>query len=271
MQENLKTTTAAVEAPDTTVEETALGFTIPEITPATDEQILAYLRRSCHLAEVAASAEQDAVVLSLCEQLGITVSDEEWQAAGDAFRMEHKLLSPTATIDWLDHQRISVEAWSEGIKVQLLTDKLKDHLFGITIDNSYFVDRDRHRRVALSQILVVDLATALTLVRKLRDENASFCALALEYSKGKQSQTNGGFVGVRLFAELMPEIVEAVSSANEGEIVGPVQTKLGYHILKVEKWYPTELNESLRKQLIDVFFQAWIQELHNQSNEQASS
>lgn len=268
MQENLNTTTATVDASVET-EKTALGFTLPEIIAATDDQVLAYLRRSYQFAQAAIAAEQDEVVRSICEQLDITVSDEEWQAAGDAFRMEHKLLSPAATIDWLDQQRISVEAWSEGIKVQLLTDKLKDRLFGAIVDSHYFGDRDRHRRVALSQILVVDLATALTLVRQLRDENLSFCALALEYSKGKQSQTNGGFVGVRLFAELMPEIVDAIKSANEGEVVGPVQTKLGYHILKIEKWYPIELSETMRKQLIDVLFQAWMQELHKQHQESA--
>ncbi|BAU13082.1 PpiC-type peptidyl-prolyl cis-trans isomerase [Leptolyngbya sp. NIES-3755] len=262
MKENLKTT---VEAP---VEETSLGFTLPEIEFATDEQILAYLRRSCRFAEIAIASEQDATVLSICKQLGITVSDDEWQAAGDDFRTKHQLLSPTATIDWLDQQRITVEAWSEGIKVQLLTDKLKEHLFGAMIDSNYFGDRERHRRVALSQILVVDLATALTLVRQLRDEKASFCALALEYSKGKQSQMNGGFVGVRLFAELTPEIVEAIRSAHEGEIVGPVHSKLGYHILKIEKWYPVELNESMRTQLLDVLFQAWMQELHQKQSHQ---
>lgn len=284
MQEDLNTTTATIDAlVDAPVdaaqnnlqnasentsgntaaeaEETTAGFAIPEMAAATDEAILNYLRHSCRFAEVAAAAEQDALVRSLCEQMGIVVSDDEWQAAGDAFRMEHKLLSPAATIDWLDQQRISVEAWSEGIKMQLLSDKLKEHLFGAAVDNSYFGDRDRHRRVALSQILVVDLATALTILRQLRDENASFCALALEYSKGKQSQTSGGFVGVRLFAELMPEIVEAVRSAQEGDLVGPVQTKLGYHLLKVEKWYPTELNESMRKQLLDILFQSWMQEL----------
>ncbi|MBE9009694.1 peptidylprolyl isomerase [Pseudanabaenaceae cyanobacterium LEGE 13415] len=257
MKENLQT--ATVEAPS---EETTFGFTISTIEPASDTEILAYLHRSCRIAEVTTATEQDAVVRSICDQLGITVSDEEWQAAGDEFRMKHQLLSPAATIEWLDQQRISVEAWSEGIKVELLTRKLKDQLFGAMVDSSYFGDRDRHRRVALSQILVVDLATALSLVRQLRDEKASFCALALEYSKGKQSQLNGGFVGVRLFAELTPEIVEAIGSAEEDEIIGPVQSKLGYHILKIEKWYPIELNESMRNQLIDVFFQAWMQELH---------
>jgi len=34
------------------------------------------------------------------------------------------------------------------------------------------------------------------------EENASFCAL-LEYSKGKQSKENGGFVGIRFISEPM--------------------------------------------------------------------
>jgi len=77
---------------------------LPEISPATDEEILAYLRRSRQIAKVAAAAEQEALIMSACEQLGIVISDEELQAAGDNFRQEHKLLSASETLAWLAQQ-----------------------------------------------------------------------------------------------------------------------------------------------------------------------
>ncbi len=238
--------------------ETLEKLVLPEISPATDEAVVAYLRHSFKFAEMAAMAERNTLILSVCQQLGIAISDEELQVAGDVFRLEHKLLGASETLAWLRQQRISVEDWSQGVRVSLLTQKLKEHLFGEAVDNHYMTSRDDYRRVALSQILVRDLTEALKIAQALRVENASFCALALEYSKGKQSQQNAGFVGIRFLAELLPEIGKAVAEAKEGEVVGPIQTKLGYHILRVEKWFAAELNE-VREQVLESLFEGWLQ------------
>lgn len=233
---------------------------LPTIARATDAEITTYLRRSGKFAEIAALAERDAFILQLCAQYEVTVADEEWQAAGDAFRTEHKILGVAETYAWLARQRISVEDWSEGIKIRLLAKKLKAELFGEVVDSYYFQNREEYQRVALSQILVLDLTIAMKLAKALREEQASFCALALEYSKGKQSQENGGFAGVRFLTELLPEISQAIANAKEGEIIGPIHTKLGYHILRVEKRFPPELSETVREQILDTLFELWIQE-----------
>lgn len=238
-------------------------FALPKIPPATNEDIIAYLRHSHKIAEIVALAEHEALVLGICEQLGITVSNEELQAAGDVFRQEHKLLGASETVAWLSQQQITVEDWSQGIRAALLTNKLKEDLFGDSVDAHYVSNREDYKRVALSQILVRDLPDALKAVYALREENASFCALALEHSKGKQSKENGGFVGVRFLAELMPEVAQAISNAKEGEVIGPIQTKLGCHILKIEKWFPAELNESVREKVLNSLFQAWLREQSN--------
>jgi parvulin-like peptidyl-prolyl isomerase len=240
------------------MQETLEKLVLPEILPASDEAVIAYLRHSFKFAEMAALAERDALILSVCQQLGISISDEELQVAGDTFRLEHKLLGASETLAWLGQERISVEDWSKGIRVSLLTQKLKEHLFGEAVDSHYMTNRDDYRRVALSQILVRDLTEALKIAQSLRAENASFCALALEHSRGKQSQQNAGFVGVRFLAELLPEIAKAVIEAKEGEVVGPIQTKLGYHILRVEKWLGAELNE-VRESVLESLFQGWLQ------------
>lgn len=83
--------------------------------------------------------------------------------------------------------------------------------------------RDAYKRVALSQILVSDLSEALKVNQAIDEGNASFCNLALQYSKVKQSKQNGGFVGIRFVAELIAEIAQAISEAKEGEVIGPVQ------------------------------------------------
>lgn len=231
-----------------------------EVPSATNEDIIAYLRYSHKIAEVATLTERNTLILKTCEKLGITISDEELQTAGDAFRLAHKMLGASETLAWLKAQRISVEDWSLGIRVALLTKKLKEHLFGDAIDTHYLNNRHDFRRVALSQILLRELPEALKVIHAIREENTSFCALALEHSLGKQSRENGGFVGVRFVSELMPEVAQAIAEAEAGEILGPIQTKLGYHIIKLEKYYPPELTEAVRESISESFFQAWLQQ-----------
>ncbi|MBW4457921.1 MAG: peptidylprolyl isomerase [Nostoc indistinguendum CM1-VF10] len=223
---------------------------LPPVPPATDADILAYLRRSFKMARVAALAERDATLLKFGERFGITVSDEELQAAADAFRHRYKLLSASETHSWLSKQKITAHDWSEGLKMEQVTKKLEEHLFGAQVDSHYLNNRDTYKRAAFSQILVSSEAEAQRLAHAIREENASFNALALEHSQGRISRANAGFVGVRFFGELRPELAQAMSEAKEGEIVGPIQTKLGYHIIRIEKWFPTELTIAQRKRML---------------------
>ncbi|WP_193193977.1 peptidylprolyl isomerase [Nostoc sp. MG11] len=234
-------------------------ISLPKVLPATDEKVIQYLRYSCKFAEFADLAERDAIVLSVCEQFGITVSEDELQAAGDTFRQEYKLLDAAETFSWFDQQRIAVQDWSQGIQVALLTKKLKEHLFADNADFFYLHNRDNCKRVALSQILVRDLTTALKIIQQIKEDKAFFCSLALEHSQGKQSKESGGFVGVRFLAELLSELAQAIVNGKEGEVIGPIQTKLGYHILKIEKWFPSEFNE-IKEPILEIMFQAWLKE-----------
>ncbi|MEA5507515.1 hypothetical protein VB735_31360 [Halotia wernerae UHCC 0503] len=91
-----------------TLENTKL-VSVSEIALATDEDVIAYLRYSHKIAEYAVLAECNAFILNISQQFVLTVNDEELQIAGDAFRLEHKLLGVSETLAWLQQQRIIVD------------------------------------------------------------------------------------------------------------------------------------------------------------------
>jgi len=41
-------------------------------------------------------------------------------------------------------------------------------------------------------------------------------------------------------------------------VIDPIQTQLGYHILKLEKWLPIEFRE-VREQILEYLFQTWLE------------
>ncbi|MEY2856101.1 MAG: hypothetical protein RLZZ74_410 [Cyanobacteriota bacterium] len=245
------------------IQETDTELLFPKISTANDAEIVDYLRHSAKFAEIAASAEEEALIVKLCQHFGVELNETEWQEEGDVFRLKHKLLGVKETTDWLEQQRITLEDWSEGIKLRLLTKKLKEYLFGANVDLHYIANRDQYQQVALSQILVLDRETATTIKGSLLADPTSFCALALEHSQGKQSHTNGGFLGVLYVSQLAPEIGQAIAKMPPGAIIGPVQTKLGYHLLRVEKWFPSVMSESVREEIFNTLWQLWLREQHN--------
>lgn len=240
--------------------------TLPEIEKATERQIIDYLKYSRQYIRFAAEVESNTLLENIGKQLNINVSEDEIQEFGDNFRKENKLYGESETLDWLSAQQIDAEDWSKGIYLQILTQKIKEAVVGASVDSYYMSNRSSCRRVALSQILVSDLTIAMKIVESIRNKNESFCALALEFSKGKQSKENGGFAGIKFVAELMPEISLAIEQVEAGYVLDPVQSRLGYHILRVEKWFPPALNE-IRDSLIDYLFQSWISDRMNESQD----
>lgn len=239
--------------------ETQIATLITQL-PVTDAELLKRLRQTHQILELSTATQQDKLVVALCERLEITIDDAELQAAGDAFRLSHHLTSAAKTIEWLNQQQISVEDWTEGLRLSLLKRKLKEALFDDQVDGHYLQNRDYFRRVALSQILVSSPAAADQIFNQLTGEPQRFCQLALEHSQAK-SQQQGGFVGIRFVSELMPEVASAIADIEAGTTLAPIQTRLGFHILKVEKWFPTQLSDEVRDTILESLFQAWLQQI----------
>jgi len=79
-----------------------------------------------------------------------------------------------------------------------------------------------------------DIVTeAKELIQELRD-GAHFGDLAALYSQDASNATNGGELGWFDRKTMAKEFTEAAFNAKVGELVGPVKTKFGYHIIKVE-------------------------------------
>ncbi len=64
-------------------------------------------------------------------------------------------------------------------------------------------------------------------------EGGDYCQLAQTYSKDEESQKNCGELGWYPVDQMFPEFKQALADAKVGDIVGPVSTQFGWHILRV--------------------------------------
>ena len=65
---------------------------------------------------------------------------------------------------------------------------------------------------------------------------------------------------------LSPQMEAAVFGSDEGDVVGPIKTYMGYHIIKVEKILPGELNERTKAVIKNVLFGNWLAEEYQKAN-----
>jgi peptidyl-prolyl cis-trans isomerase C len=107
-------------------------------------------------------------------------------------------------------------------------------------------------------------------VKKELESGADFAKLARENSQDPGSAQKGGDLGCIGKGETVPEFEEAAFGAEQGEIVGPIQTEFGYHIIQVTDIKPQqtlplqEVESQIRSQLTTEkqaeVFSKWVEE-----------
>ncbi|EKU96748.1 parvulin-like peptidyl-prolyl isomerase [Leptolyngbya sp. PCC 7375] len=254
--------------PNTLLPPVEQGVTTLKLESVTEIDVLTQVRQTRQIPELTHQIQCDRLVYQLCQQLDVQISDDELQMAGNMFRSKHKLLGIPETLAWLADQQITVEDWTADIRRQLQWQKLAENLFGQALDSHYMANRDNYRRVALSQIVVSDLAMAQQIAQELQGQPTNLGALALEHSQNRLSRSQGGFVGIHYLTEFASEIIQAITDREAGDIIGPVEGNRGYHILRIEKWFPPYLNEKARQSLLQTTLQSWLDDtLQNLSSE----
>lgn len=87
--------------------------------------------------------------------------------------------------------------------------------------------------VHAQHILVKDEKDARDILAKAKAPGADFQKLAEQNSKDPSAKNNRGDLGYFGRDRMVPEFTEAAFAAKDGEIVGPVKTSFGFHIIKV--------------------------------------
>ena len=107
-------------------------------------------------------------------------------------------------------------------------------------------------------------------VKKQLEDGGDFAKLAKQYSQDPGSAAKGGDLGCLGKGETVPPFEEAAFAAKEGEIVGPVKTQFGYHLLEVTDKKPkqtrplSEVESQISSQLASEeqakAFSKWLEE-----------
>jgi foldase protein PrsA len=113
---------------------------------------------------------------------------------------------------------------------------------------------DKPEQVRARHILVPDLATANLALAKIK-AGGDWIALAKQYSTDPSSKDKGGELGFFSRGQMVPAFQDAAFGAKVGQVVGPVKSPFGYHVIQVEEKKPAtkatyaSVQDQIRQQL----------------------
>jgi parvulin-like peptidyl-prolyl isomerase len=223
------------------------------------EDIINFLKKKQTFKEIYQQVLHRKIIKKAAEARNITVTPEEIQAEADRFRLEHRLEKASETFAWLQEQMISADDWEAGIKEDLLAKKLAEHLFAEEAEKYFIQNKLDFEQVLLYQIIVPYERLAHELLYQIEEEEVSFYEAAHFYDIDETRRQQCGCEGKLYRWSLIPEISAVVFGAKLGEVVGPIKTEAGYHLLRVEKFIEAEFDSKTRQEIINNLFENWLE------------
>ena len=236
---------------------TALKISGKEVSLAEVVQVL----RLSGKTQLFEEAVRELIICDAIRERSLTVSDEELQAAADDFRRERKLERAIDAHYWLNERGWSIERLEFYLERKLLHEKLISCVATEDAIRRHFAEQRRtYDQAAIAHLVVGDRAVAEELISQIHEDGADFEALVRLHSIDTATNRNGGQLGLTNRLSMSPLIESHVFAASEGQVIGPFETKNGFHLIKVERLVSGRLDERLTETIRQDVFDGWLDE-----------
>jgi parvulin-like peptidyl-prolyl isomerase len=203
------------------------------------------------------------------DRLGLNVTADELKEATARLKQQYGITTDEQFNESLQKSGMSRADMDARLRDQILMNKVfsrelrgREDLTDKELRERYDREKERYRlpeRAHLREIVIVrpeNAAAAAAAEKKatgLAEQaraNADFALLA-QTGSDAATKSKGGDLGEVARGELLPDLDKAVFNSSAGSIIGPIATKSGWHILKVETRMPSEVPafESVKEKL----------------------
>ena len=213
------------------------------------------------------------------DRLGLTVSPDEMKDAVARLKEQYNITTDQQFDESLKSSGLTRAEMEGRLRDTLLTNKVfarelrsREELTDRELRERYDREKEHYRlpeRAHLREIVIPrpDNTAAADAMQKRVDQIAADARVAPDFAKYASAvpesvtKDKGGDMGEVARGELLPDLDKAVFNSQAGAIIGPISTKSGWHILKVETRLPSEVpafesvKDKLRKDVSDETFQ----------------
>lgn len=189
----------------------------------------------------------------------IELPPQEVAEASQQFFAQQQLNSEEAVQAWLAQYGMTpaqLEALAtRGLKVE----KFKQATWGAKLESYFLTRKGQLDKVIYSLIRTQDLGIAQELYFRILEGEQSFAELAREYSRGPEAQTDG-LIGPVELSVPHPTLAQLLSLSQPGQLCPPTRVGEWIVIVRLEKFMPAQLDEPMRRRLLNECFNTWLQE-----------
>ncbi|NEQ83608.1 MAG: peptidylprolyl isomerase [Moorea sp. SIO2I5] len=230
---------------------------LPTITITTDD-ILHQVKLSCQIPEIIEGIVTRKIIAATAESAGIGVDIEDLQNAADQFRLMNKLENSEDTWAWLQKYSLSLDDFEEIVYTNLIAGKLVEHLFADKVEPYFFEHQLDYAAAVIYEVVLDDKDLAMELFYALDEGETSFYEIAHEYIQDTELRRSGGYRGIVKRQEFKPEISAAVFAAEPPQLLKPIVSSKGVHLILVEEIVKSELDGKLRSEIMSDLFSGWL-------------
>jgi len=179
------------------------------------------------------------VILNQSKAQNVEVTDKEVEDELASFTKERFEGDNKKLEEALKSYNVTKDELKQDIKITLIARKMAAQ--GVTItdqEKKDYFEKNKEtlgtpEQVRAKHILVKEEAQANDILAKVKANPADFEKLAKEFSQDPSNKDKGGDLDFFGKGAMVPEFEKAAFGAQKGEIVGPVKTDFGYHIIQV--------------------------------------
>ncbi|AFZ59458.1 peptidylprolyl isomerase [Anabaena cylindrica FACHB-243] len=228
----------------------------------TKEDILKQVQYSCKIPEIIEQIVSRKVIIAAAEEAGIQVETEELQTVADQIRLVHQLNSADDTWKWLEKHHLSLDDFEDIVYTNLISNKLLSHLFADQVEPYFFENQLNYMGVVMYEVIFSDEDLAIELFYSIKEGEMSFYDVAHKYIEDQELRRKGGYLGLLRRRDLKPEISAAVFAVKPPQLLKPIVTSKGVHLILVEELIQPDLNEKLqlRTHIISDLFSEWLKQ-----------
>jgi parvulin-like peptidyl-prolyl isomerase len=200
------------------------------------------------------------IITDAANNAGIKVEQQELQQAADNLRLANKLLKAEDTWAWLEKHHLSLDEFEALAYTNQLSNKLATHLFGQQVEPFFYQHELDYAGAVTYEVILDDEDLAMELFCALKEGEISFQEIARQYIEEPEIRRAGGYRGIQRRQDFRPEIAAAVFAATPPQILKPIITPKGVHLILVEEIIEAKLNEQLRVKILGDLFAAWLKQ-----------
>ncbi len=200
---------------------------------------------------------KELLIAQATQDIALTAAEEA--LALEQFYARQNIKDEAQASAWLNYHRMSAQHLSAKAMGRVKLEKFKQMTWNAYVEADFLKYKSQLDQFTCSILRTKDAELAQELYFRIKEGEQTFADLAPQYSQGAEAQ-NGGLVGPVAASNMHPKLLQILSSSKPGQLWSPQPLEEWFVIVRLEQYFPAQLDEAIRQQIIERRFQEWLEQ-----------